>query len=183
MKNDIEQAVDRLAEIKTAKQNLDDEAKKLEEILKSRTEELYDGEFSKSVCFYGSKSNSSATVTCRKDVALFNTTDEQQLKKFFGETYDKMVETETIYKLKADGKKVLATLITGQYAPQPDSVIGLIKGNTLKRASIEEIYDFLKDAGTEPIAENIENLAKQARYMASVFADCSVNVRTKGETE
>ena len=179
----ITRIVDRLSEIKALKQDLDNEAGKLEEILKSEAEKLYDGEFSKSVCFYGSKSNSSATVTCRKDVALFNTTDEQQLKKFFGETYDKMVETETIYKLKADGKKVLATLITGQYAPQPDSVIGLIKGNTLKRASIEEIYDFLKDAGTEPIAENIENLAKQARYMASVFADCSVNVRTKGETE
>ena len=179
----ITRVVDRLSEIKALKQDLDNEAEKLEEILKSEAEKLYDGEFSKSVCFYGSKSNSSATVTCRKDVALFNTTDEQQLKKFFGETYDKMVETETIYKLKADGKKVLATLITGQYAPQPDSVIGLIKGNTLKRASIEEIYDFLKDAGTEPIAENIENLAKQARYMASVFADCSVNVRTKGETE
>ncbi len=179
----IAKIVDRLSEIKTVKQALADEAEKLEEILKSEAEKLYDGEFSKSVCFYGSKSNSSATVTCRKDVALFNTTDEQQLKKFFRETYDKMVETETTYKLKADGKKVLATLITGQYAPQPDSVIGLIKGNTLKRASIEEIYDFLKDAGTEPIAENIENLAKQARYMASVFADCSVNVRTKGETE
>ena len=179
----ITRVVDRLSEIKALKQDLDNEAEKLEEILKSEAEKLYDGEFSKSVCFYGSKSNSSATVTCRKDVALFNTTDEQQLKKFFGETYDKMVETETTYKLKADGKKVLATLITGQYAPQPDSVIGLIKGNTLKRASIEEIYDFLKDAGTEPIAENIENLAKQARYMASVFADCSVNVRTKGETE
>lgn len=179
----ITRIVGRLSEIKALKQDLDNEAEKLEEILKSEAEKLYDGEFSKSVCFYGSKSNSSATVTCRKDVALFNTTDEQQLKKFFRETYDKMVETETTYKLKADGKKVLATLITGQYAPQPDSVIGLIKGNTLKRASIEEIYDFLKDAGTEPIAENIENLAKQARYMASVFADCSVNVRTKGETE
>ena len=179
----ITRIVGRLSEIKALKQDLDNEAEKLEEILKSEAEKLYDGEFSKSVCFYVSKSNSSATVTCRKDVALFNTTDEQQLKKFFRETYDKMVETETTYKLKADGKKVLATLITGQYAPQPDSVIGLIKGNTLKRASIEEIYDFLKDAGTEPIAENIENLAKQARYMASVFADCSVNVRTKGETE
>lgn len=179
----ITRIVDRLSEIKALKQDLDNEAEKLEEILKSEAEKLYDGEFSKSVCFYGSKSNSSATVTCRKDVALFNTTDEQQLKKFFGETYDKMVETETTYKLKADGKKVLATLITGQYAPQSDSVIGLIKGNTLKRASIEEIYDFLKAAGTEPAAENIENLAKQARYMASVFADCSVNVRTKGETE
>lgn len=179
----ITRIVDRLSEIKALKQDLDNEAEKLEEILKSEAEKLYDGEFSKSVCFYGSKSNSSATVTCRKDVALFNTTDEQQLRKFFGETYDKMVETETTYKLKADGKKVLATLITGQYAPQPDSVIGLIKGNTLKRASIEEIYDFLKAVGTEPAAENIENLAKQARYMASVFADCSVNVRTKGETE
>ena len=179
----ITRIVDRLSEIKALKQDLDNEAEKLEEILKSEAEKLYDGEFSKSVCFYGSKSNSSATVTCRKDVALFNTTDEQQLKKFFGETYDKMVETETTYKLKADGKKVLATLITGQYAPQPDSVIGLIKGNTLKRASIEEIYDFLKAAGAEPTAESIENLARQARYMASVFADCSVNVRTKGETE
>ena len=179
----ITRIVDRLSEIKALKQDLDNEAEKLEEILKSEAEKLYDGEFSKSVCFYGSKSNSSATVTCRKDVALFNTTDEQQLKKFFGETYDKMVETETTYKLKADGKKVLATLITGQYAPQPDSVIGLIKGNTLKRASIEEIYDFLKDAGTEPVAENIENLAKQARYMASVLADCSVDIKIKGESK
>ena len=178
----ITRVVDRLSEIKALKQDLDNEAEKLEEILKSEAEKLYDGEFSKSVCFYGSKSNS-ATVTCRKDVALFNTTDEQQLKRFFGETYDKMIETETTYKLKTDGKKVLATLITGQYAPQSDSVIGLIKRNTLKQASIKEIYDFLKAAGAEPTAESIENLARQARYMASVFADCSVNVRTKGETE
>ena len=179
----ITRIVDRLSEIKALKQDLDNEAGKLEEILKSEAEKLYDGEFSKSVCFYGSKSNSSATVTCRKDVALFNTTDEQQLKKFFGETYDKMVETETIYKLKADGKKVLATLITGQYAPQPDSVIGLIKGNTLKQASIKEIYDFLKASGAEPTAENIENLARQARYMASIFADCSVDIKIKGESK
>lgn len=178
----ITRIVDRLSEIKALKQDLDNEAEKLEEILKSEAEKLYDGEFSKTVCFYGSEDNS-VTVTCRKDVTLLNTTDKQQLRRFFGETYDKMIETETIYKLKADGKKVLATLITGQYAPQPDSVIGLIKGNTLKRASIEEIYDFLKDAGAEPTAESIENLARQARYMASVFADCSVNVRTKGETE
>ena len=81
----IAKIVDRLSEIKTVKQALADEAEKLEEILKSRAEELYDGKFSKSVCFYGSKSNS-ATVTCRKDVALFDTTDEQQLRKFFGET-------------------------------------------------------------------------------------------------
>ena len=178
----ITRIVDRLSEIKALKQDLDNEAEKLEEILKSEAEKLYDGEFSKTVCFYGSDDNS-VTVTCRKDVTLLNTTDKQQLRRFFGETYDKMIETETIYKLKADGKKVLATLITGQYAPQPDSVIGLIKGNTLKRASFEEIYDFLKDAGAEPTAESIENLARQARYMASVFADCSVNVRTKGETE
>ena len=182
MKNDIEQVVDRLAEIKTVKQNLDDEAKKLEEILKSRAEELYDGEFSKTVCFYGSEDNS-VTVTCRKDVTLLNTTDKQQLRRFFGETYDKMIETETIYKLKADGKKVLATLITGQYAPQPDSVIGLIKGNTLKQASINEIYDFHKASGAEPTAENIENLARQARYMASIFADCSVDIKIKGESK
>ena len=174
--------VDRLSEIKALKQDLDNEAEKLEEILKSEAEKLYDGEFSKSVCFYGSKSNS-ATVTCRKDAALFNTTDEQQLKKFFGETYDKMVETETTYKLKTDGKKVLATLITGQYAQSENSVIGLIKRNTLKQASIKEIYDFLKAAGAEPTAESIENLARQARYMASVFTDFSINVRTKGETE
>lgn len=182
MKTEIEQAVDRLAEIKTAKQNLDNETEKLEEILKSRAEELYDGEFSKSVCFYGSKSNS-ATVTCRKDVALFNTTDEQQLKRFFGETYDKMIETETTYKLKTDGKKVLATLITGQYAPQSDSVIGLIKRNTLKQASIKEIYDFLKAAGVEPTAESIESLARQARYMARVFTNCSVDIKIKGESK
>lgn len=179
----ITRIVDRLSEIKALKQDLDNEAEKLEEILKSEAEKLYDGEFSKSVCFYGSKSNSSATVTCRKDVALFNTTDEQQLKKFFGETYDKMVETETTYKLKTDGKKVLATLITGQYAPSENSVIGLIKRNTLKQASIKEIYDFLKAAGAEPTAESIESLARQARYMASVFTDFSINIRIKGETE
>ena len=179
----ITRIVDRLSEIKALKQNLDNETEKLEEILKSRAEELYDGEFSKSVCFYGSKSNSSATVTCRKDVALFNTTDEQQLKRFFGETYDKMIETETTYKLKTDGKKVLATLITGQYAPQSDSVIGLIKRNTLKQASIKEIYDFLKAAGVEPTAESIESLARQARYMARVLADCSVDIKIKGESK
>ena len=178
----ITRIVDRLSEIKALKQDLDNEAGKLEEILKSRAEELYDGKFSKSVCFYGSKSNS-ATVTCRKDVALFDTTDEQQLKRFFGETYDKMIETETTYKLKTDGKKVLATLITGQYAPSENSVIGLIKRNTLKQASIKEIYDFLKAAGAEPTAENIENLARQARYMASIFADCSVDIKIKGESK
>ena len=178
----ITKIVDRLSEIKTVKQNLTDEAEKLEEILKSRAEELYDGKFSKSVCFYGSEDNS-VTVTCRKDVTLLNTTDEQQLKRFFGETYDKVVETKTTYKLKTDGKKVIATLITGQYAPQPDSVIGLIKGNTLKRASIKEVYNFLKAAGAEPTAESIENLARQARYMARVFTDFSINIRIKGETE
>ena len=94
-----------------------------------------------------------------------------------------MIETETIYKLKADGKKVLATLITGQYAPSENSVIGLIKRNTLKQASIKEIYDFLKAAGAEPTAESIESLARQARYMASVFTDFSINIRIKGETE
>ncbi len=182
MKNDIEKAVDRLAEIKTVKQNLDNEAEKLEETLKSEAEKLYDGEFSKTVCFYGSEDNS-VTVTCRKDVTLLNTTDEQQLRRFFGETYNKMVETETTYKLKTDGKKALATLITGQYAPQPNSVIGLIKGNTLKRTSIKEIYDFLKATGAEPTAESIENLARQARYMASVFTDCSVDIKIKGESK
>ena len=179
MKTEIEQAVDRLAEIKTAKQNLTDEERTLTAFLQTKAKELYDGEFSKSICFYGS-GNNSATVTCKKNVALFNTTDECQLKRFFGEAYNRVVETESTYKLKADGKKILATLITGQYAQPENSVIGLIKRNTLKQASIKEIHDFLKAIGTEPTAENIENLAKQAKYMASVFIDFSVNVKTKG---
>ena len=93
------------------------------------------------------------------------------------------MKTETTYKLKTDGKKVFMALITGQYAPQPDNVIGLIKGNTLKRASIKEIYGFLKAAGAEPTAESIENLARQARYMARVLADCSVDIKIKGESK
>ena len=108
-------------------------------------------------------------MTCRKDVTLLNTTDEQQLRRFFGETYNKMVETETTYKLKTDGKKALATLITGQYAPQPNSVIGLIKGNTLKRASIKEIYDFLKATGAEPTAESIERSCKAGKIYGKRF--------------
>lgn len=40
---------------------------------------------------------------------VLKATDEQQLKRFFGKTYDKMIETETTYKLKTDGKKVLVT--------------------------------------------------------------------------
>lgn len=53
MKTEIEQAVDRLAEIKTAKQNLTDEERTLTAFLQTEAEKIWNSRESKSVYFKG----------------------------------------------------------------------------------------------------------------------------------
>ena len=110
MKTEIEQAVDRLAEIKTAKQTLADEERVLTAYLQTEAEKIWSNKESKSVYFKGTAGNG-ATVTRTKTVKLFDTASEDVLKEIFGATYENMIEAKEEYKLSANAKRILSALI------------------------------------------------------------------------
>ena len=127
MKTEIEQAVDRLAEIKTAKQNLADEERVLTAYLQTEAEKVWNKREAKTVYFKGTVGNG-ATVTRTKTVKLLSTANEKLLKNIFGATYENMVEPKEEYRLSTGAKRILSALLTKEYfqAETPAAVIALL---------------------------------------------------------
>lgn len=127
MKTEIEQAVDRLAEIKTAKQTLADEERTLTAYLQTEAEKVWDNRESKSAYFKGTAGNG-VTVTRTKTVKLLGTANEKLLKDIFGTTYENMVEPKKEYKLNSEAKRILSALVTKEYfqTEMPAAVVALL---------------------------------------------------------
>ena len=127
MKIEIGQAVDRLAEIKTAKQNLTDEERTLTAFLQTEAEKVWDNRESKSAYFKGTAGNG-VTITRTKTVKLLGTANEKLLKEIFGVTYESMVEPKEEYKLSSEAKRILSALITKEYfqTEMPAAVVALL---------------------------------------------------------
>ena len=127
MKTEIEQAVDRLAEIKTAKQTLADEERTLTAFFQTEAEKIWNSRESKSVYFKGTK-GSGVTVTRTKTVKLLGTANEKLLKDIFGTTYESMVEPKEEYKLSSEAKRILSALVTKEYfqVETPAAVVTLL---------------------------------------------------------
>ena len=127
MKTEIEQAVDRLAEIKTSKQVLADEERVLTAYLQTEAEKIWSNKESKSVYFKGTAGNG-VTVTRTKAVKLLSTANEKFLKDIFGTTYESMVEPKKEYKLSSEAKRILSALVTKEYfqVETPAAVVTLL---------------------------------------------------------
>lgn len=127
MEISVKKAVDRLAEIKTAKQTLTDEERTLTAFLQTEAEKIWSNKESKSVYFKGTAGNG-ATVTRTKTVKLFDTVSEDVLKEIFGATYENMIEAKEEYKLSANAKRILSALITKEYfqTEMPTAVVALL---------------------------------------------------------
>ena len=127
METSVKKAVDRLAEIKTAKQTLTDEERTLTAFLQTEAEKIWNSRESKSVYFKGTAGNG-ATVTRTKTVKLFDTASEDVLKEIFGATYENMIEAKEEYKLSANAKRILSALITKEYfqTEMPTAVVALL---------------------------------------------------------
>ena len=141
MKNDIEQAVDRLAEIKTAKQTLADEERVLTAYLQTEAEKVWDNRESKSAYFKGTAGNG-VTVTRTKTVKLLGTANEKLLKDIFGTTYESMVEPKKEYKLNSEAKRILSALVTKEYfqTEMPAAVVALLdQPEEVKKAIAKKI--------------------------------------------
>lgn len=141
MKNDIEQAVDRLAEIKTAKQNLTDEERTLTAYLQTEAEKVWDNRESKSAYFKGTAGNG-VTVTRTKTVKLLGTANEKLLKDIFGNTYESMIEPKEEYKLSSEAKRILSALVTKEYfqTEMPTAVVALLdQPEEVKKAIAKKI--------------------------------------------
>ena len=141
MKNDIEQAVDRLAEIKTAKQTLADEERVLTAYLQTEAEKVWDNRESKSAYFKGTAGNG-VTVTRTKTVKLLGTANEKLLKEIFGTTYESMVEPKEEYKLSSEAKRILSALVTKEYfqTEMPAAVVALLdQPEEVKKAIAKKI--------------------------------------------
>ena len=141
MKTEIEQAVDRLAEIKTAKQTLADEERVLTAYLQTEAEKIWSNKESKSVYFKGTAGNG-ATVTRTKTVKLFDTASEDVLKEIFGATYENMIEAKEEYKLSANAKRILSALIMKEYfqTEMPAAVVALLdQPEEVKKAIAKKI--------------------------------------------
>ena len=141
METSVKKAVDRLAEIKTAKQALTDEERVLTAYLQTEAEKVWDNRESKSVYFKGTAGNG-ATVTRTKTIKLFDTTSEDVLKEIFGATYENMIETKEEYKLSANAKRILSALITKEYfqTEMPAAVVALLdQPEEIKKAIAKKI--------------------------------------------
>ena len=141
MKNDIEQAVDRLAEIKTAKQNLTDEERTFTAFLQTEAEKVWDNRESKSAYFKGTAGNG-VTVTRTKTVKLLGIANENVLKEIFGSTYENMIEAKEEYKLSANAKRILSALVTKEYfqTEMPAAVVALLdQPEEVKKAIAKKI--------------------------------------------
>ena len=141
MEISVKKAVDRLAEIKTAKQTLTDEERTLTAFLQTEAEKIWNSRESKSVYFKGTAGNG-ATVTRTKTVKLFDTVSEDVLKEIFGATYENMIEAKEEYKLSANAKRILSTLITKEYfqTEMPAAVVALLdQPEEVKKAIAKKI--------------------------------------------
>ena len=141
MEISVKKAVDRLAEIKTAKQTLTDEERTLTAFLQTEAEKIWNSRESKSVYFKGTAGNG-ATVTRTKTVKLFDTVSEDVLKEIFGATYENMIEAKEEYKLSANAKRILSALVTKEYfqAEMPAAVVALLdQPEEVKKAVAKKI--------------------------------------------
>lgn len=141
MEISVKKAVDRLAEIKTAKQTLTDEERTLTALLQTEAEKIWNSRESKSVYFKGTAGNG-ATVTRTKTVKLFDTVSEDVLKEIFGATYENMIEAKEEYKLSANAKRILSALITKEYfqTEMPAAVVALLdQPEEIKKAVAKKI--------------------------------------------
>lgn len=141
METSVKKAVDRLAEIKTAKQTLTDEERTLTAFLQTEAEKIWNSRESKSVYFKGTAGNG-ATVTRTKTVKLFDTVSEDVLKEIFGATYENMIEAKEEYKLSANAKRILSALITKEYfqTEMPAAVVALLdQPEEVKKAVAKKI--------------------------------------------
>ena len=141
MEISVKKAVDRLAEIKTAKQTLTDEERTLTAFLQTEAEKIWNSRESKSVYFKGTAGNG-ATVTRTKTVKLFDTVSEDVLKEIFGATYENMIEAKEEYKLSANAKRILSALITKEYfqTEMPAAVVALLdQPEEVKKAVAKKI--------------------------------------------
>lgn len=127
MEISVKKAVDRLAEIKTAKQTLTDEERTLTAFLQTEAEKIWSNKESKSVYFKGTAGNG-VTVTRTKAVKLLSTANEKLLKDIFGTTYESMVEPKKEYKLSSEAKRILSALVTKEYfqVETPAAVVTLL---------------------------------------------------------
>ena len=141
MEISVKKAVDRLAEIKTAKQTLTDEERTLTALLQTEAEKIWNSRESKSVYFKGTAGNG-ATVTRTKTVKLFDTVSEDVLKEIFGATYENMIEAKEEYKLSANAKRILSALVTKEYfqTEMPTVVVALLdQPEEVKKAIAKKI--------------------------------------------
>ncbi len=141
MEISVKKAVDRLAEIKTAKQTLTDEERTLTAFLQTEAEKIWSNKESKSVYFKGTAGNG-ATVTRTKTVKLFDTVSEDVLKEIFGATYENMIEAKEEYKLSTNAKRILSALITKEYfqTEMPAAVVALLdQPEEVKKAIAKKI--------------------------------------------
>ena len=141
MEISVKKAVDRLAEIKTAKQTLTDEERTLTAFLQTEAEKIWNSRESKSVYFKGTAGNG-ATVTRTKTVKLFDTASEDVLKEIFGATYENMIEAKEEYKLSANAKRILSALIMKEYfqTEMPAAVVALLdQPEEVKKAIAKKI--------------------------------------------
>lgn len=141
METEIEQAVDRLAEIKTSKQALADEERVLTAYLQTEAEKVWNKREAKTVYFKGTAGNG-ATVTRTKTVKLLGTANEKLLKDIFGTTYESMVEPKEEYKLSSEAKRILSALVTKEYfqVETPAAVVTLLdQPEEIKKAIAKKI--------------------------------------------
>ena len=149
----INEIIDRMAEIKTQTESLDDEYESLQAQLLVEAEKALTDTKNKSVN-WTSDNNNSASVTVSDTVSVVA---GELLEDIFGKVYPGMAEKKITYTLKAPAKRILSAIWHGEYCE--GSVSQIIEGLDCDDRTKQVLMKKIKGINFEKDKQNLMKIA------------------------
>jgi len=163
----LNETIDRLAEIKAIQNELDAEKLSLEAIMQTEAEKSWVDKKYKTVAFKSDTGNK-VTVTRAKTV---KTLTPSLLKNIFGRSFDDMVTIEDTYKVSAEAKRLLGAIATHEYCK--GTIDDIVDGLNVSTEAKRSLKKKLKGKKYETDIKNLvaygidEELASDTAYLIS----------------
>lgn len=163
----LNETIDRLAEIKAIQNELDAEKLSLEAIMQTEAEKSWADKKYKTVAFKSDTGNK-VTVTRAKTV---KTLTPSLLKNIFGRSFDDMVTIEDTYKVSAEAKRLLGAIATHEYCE--GTIDDIVDGLNVSTEAKRSLKKKLKGKKFETDVKNLvaygidEELASDTAYLIS----------------
>lgn len=163
----LNETIDRLAEIKAIQNELDAEKLSLEAIMQTEAEKSWVDKKYKTVAFKSDTGNK-VTVTRAKTV---KTLTPSLLKNIFGRSFDDMVTIEDTYKVSAEAKRLLGAIATHEYCE--GTIDDIVDGLNVSTEAKRSLKKKLKGKKFETDVKNLvaygidEELASDTAFLIS----------------